>query len=98
MSAKTLCFHVTGLVQHVWFRGWTQLTARSLGLVGYVRNMPDGSVSGQVQARADDGAGHAALETFCAALEHGPPSSRVQSVTLAPVEDAERFVDFQIRR
>lgn len=98
MSAKTLSFHVTGLVQHVWFRGWTQLTARSLGLTGYVRNMPDGSVSGQVQVRADDGAGHAALETFCAALEHGPPSSRVQSVEIKAIEAAERYDDFVVRR
>lgn len=98
MSTETLSFRVTGLVQHVWFRGWTQMTARSLGLTGWVRNMPDGSVSGLAQARADGGAGRAALETFCAALENGPPSSRVLSVTITPVEGAERFDDFLVRR
>jgi len=35
---------VHGRVQGVWFRYSTCETARSLGLAGYVRNRPDGSV------------------------------------------------------
>jgi acylphosphatase len=35
---------VSGKVQGVWFRKSTQDKARELGLRGFVRNQPDGSV------------------------------------------------------
>lgn len=35
---------IQGRVQGVWFRGWTQQTARELGLDGWVQNRRDGSV------------------------------------------------------
>lgn len=97
-ASLTLSFRVTGLVQYVWFRGWTQMTARSLGLVGWVRNMPDGSVSGVVQARQGSATARAALETFREALRQGPPSARVQSVEVEPLDSAEVCDDFLVRR
>ena len=35
---------ITGRVQGVWFRGWTEQEANKLGLYGWVRNRDDGSV------------------------------------------------------
>ena len=35
---------VTGRVQGVWYRAWTQKTAEKLGLSGWVRNRSDGAV------------------------------------------------------
>ena len=35
---------IDGRVQGVWFRAETRKAARTLGLVGMVRNMPDGTV------------------------------------------------------
>ena len=35
---------VGGLVQGVFFRAFVARRARELGLVGYVRNLPDGTV------------------------------------------------------
>lgn len=37
-------FIVSGRVQGVWYRGSTQQQAKNLGIKGYARNLPDGSV------------------------------------------------------
>ena len=36
---------ITGHVQGVYYRGWTQSEATRLGLAGWVQNEPDQSVS-----------------------------------------------------
>lgn len=94
---RTLTFRVTGRVQGVWFRAWTQQTAQGLGLSGWVRNEPDGSVSGQAQT-GGSADGDAALTRLRELLAEGPPSARVAEVR-ARFEDApERFDGFVIRR
>ena len=35
---------VSGQVQGVWYRGSTQSQAQTLGITGYARNLPDGTV------------------------------------------------------
>lgn len=95
---RTLNYRVTGLVQHVWFRGWTQMTAQGLGLGGWVRNASDGSVSGQVQAADDSEQGRAALERFVELLHLGPPSARVANVEVDVLDLPERFDGFHVRR
>ncbi|MBU1230344.1 MAG: acylphosphatase [Proteobacteria bacterium] len=98
----TLHFRVVGLVQGVWFRGWTQMTARELGLAGWVMNLPDGSVIGQAQAPHGSGpedceAGRAALERFRQELKHGPPTARVDLLDAGYIDLPERFAGFLIR-
>jgi acylphosphatase len=44
---------VTGRVQGVGFRWWTQNTARALGLAGRVRNLSDGGVEIIAQGEPD---------------------------------------------
>ena len=97
MTISTLHFRVVGRVQGVWFRGWTQETARALGLVGWVRNMPDGSVAGQAQAPDGSEAGRAALERFRRELQDGPPSARVDLVDAGYIDLPERFQGFSVR-
>lgn len=41
---KKIIIKVYGLVQGVFFRATTRKVAMKLGLTGYVKNMPDGSV------------------------------------------------------
>lgn len=66
--------YISGRVQGVWFRGWTQKTARAMGVIGWVRNLPDGRV--ECMARADG----KTLQKFRAKLAKGPSFSRVDAV------------------
>jgi acylphosphatase len=65
---------VLGRVQGVNFRAATQREAQRLGLAGWVRNRPDGSV--EVLAEGP----RAALEQLAAFLKHGPPAATVTEV------------------
>jgi acylphosphatase len=65
---------IQGRVQGVSFRYYTQAYAAQLGLGGWVKNLPDGSVAVWAEGpRAD-------LEKLHQWLQHGPPSARVQNV------------------
>ncbi|GIX21748.1 MAG: acylphosphatase [Gammaproteobacteria bacterium] len=67
-------YRVWGRVQGVGFRAATCQTARRLGVDGWVRNCPDGSV--EVVACAPP----AVLAEFEAWLHQGPPLAEVQAV------------------
>ena len=67
---------VSGRVQGVGFRYFVARAAHTLGLSGYVRNLPVGTV--EVAAAGD----RAALESLAALLEEGPPGAVVESVEL----------------
>lgn len=67
---------VSGRVQGVGFRYFVARAARGLGLSGYVRNLPNGTV--EVAAAGD----RAALESLATLLAKGPPGAAVKSVEL----------------
>jgi acylphosphatase len=77
---KAVQARVTGRVQGVSFRWYTQEQARRLGVVGWVRNEPDGSVL--VHAEGEDEAVDALVD-WC---RSGPSTARVAHVALR--EDA----------
>jgi len=82
---------VRGVVQGVGFRMYTQQEARRLGLRGYIRNRPDGSV----EIVAD---GHApALDRLIAWAKHGPPPAVVEGVDVTEGEPDGEFLDFGVR-
>ena len=83
-------FHaiVHGKVQGVSFRYRTRAEARTLGLNGWVRNLPDGTV--EVLAQGDD----RDLRELLRWLKDGPPSSRVDTIDIDwrdPTESSEPF-------
>jgi acylphosphatase len=82
---------VTGDVQGVGFRHYTKLEARELGLAGFVRNLSDGNV--EVWAEGPK----TAVEELLQWLERGPPSARVDRVSVREVEPA-RATRFEVRR
>jgi acylphosphatase len=67
---------IEGLVQGVYYRAWTNQTARELGLDGTVRNAIDGSVEAMFSGPPDK---VAAMLRLCA---DGPPDARVTKVTV----------------
>lgn len=75
-------FRVTGRVQGVGFRSWTCRTARALGLAGWVRNLPDGSV--ELEARGPD----ERMDTLREALWKGPMFANVTGVDEQPHPDS----------
>jgi len=66
---------VTGRVQGVGFRHFTRQTARRLGVHGWVRNEPDGSVRLEVEGDP------AAVAQLVEAAREGPGTARVEQVT-----------------
>ncbi len=72
---RALRWIVTGRVQGVSYRYFTQDAASRLGLSGWVRNLADGSVEAWVRGPAE------AIEALRAHLVEGPPMSRVDAVT-----------------
>ncbi|MEJ2203086.1 MAG: acylphosphatase [Gemmatimonadota bacterium] len=82
-------YRVSGRVQGVGFRWWTQRTGRALGLGGHVRNLPDGSVEVHARGPAQS------LDAFERALKEGPPAARVHEVLRLdpdPRTPADRFL------
>lgn len=82
---------VQGLVQGVYFRASTRDEARRLGLVGWVRNEPDGSVSAVAEGPRP------ALQALLAWAHHGPPSARVDQVDAQWSEATGEHQAFTIR-
>lgn len=65
---------VTGVVQGVGFRWWTQRLAESMRVTGAVWNNPDGSVGIEAQGPA------ASVSSFTEALGKGPAGALVRGV------------------
>ena len=65
---------VVGRVQGVGYRYFARQVAQGLGVLGWVRNLPDGSCEVQVAAAPE------VLERFKEALMRGPRGSRVEDI------------------
>lgn len=83
-------YRVIGRVQGVGFRWWTQRTAVGLGLGGWVRNEPDGSVVVQATGPA------AALAELEEALRRGPIGARVDRIEAIALEGTVFAIEFRI--
>ena len=81
---------VVGLVQGVFFRANTQKTAKALELLGWIRNMPDGSVEIVAEGRKQ------ALDELVSWCRKGPPSSRIDKVSADFGKAENEFTNFKI--
>lgn len=78
---------VSGRVQGVFFRDFTRQKAQSLGVTGWVRNLPDGRVEAILEGAPE------AVEHLLDAMRAGPPAARVDDiqVTEAPAGHHDQF-------
>ncbi|MBI3596717.1 MAG: acylphosphatase [Nitrospirae bacterium] len=82
---------VSGRVQGVYYRAFTQEAALRLGLTGFCRNLPDGRV--EVVAEGD----REVIETLIDQLRIGPPRARVEDIQVNWKPAEKSFKDFSIR-
>ena len=84
---------ITGRVQGVGFRYWTEATATGLGLDGWVRNRRDGAVEAVFQGEAE------AVDAMLESCRAGPRFARVAQVETfeedEPVEAGFRMLPTQ---
>ena len=78
MASKRLL--ISGKVQGVFYRHWTETTARSLGLEGWVRNLRSGEVEIHVSG-ADD-----KVDEMIRRCWDGPPHAQVNDIQVDDVE------------
>jgi len=83
---------VTGRVQEVGYRYFVQRVAVPLGLVGYVRNLSDGSV--EVIASGT----RSSVEQLIRQLWEGPSASRVEAVVTTELSPyTSEYSSFHVR-
>ena len=80
---------VHGRVQGVWFRAGTKEKADELGLFGWVKNQPEGTVEIHVEGEKTQ------LEKFIAWCHKGTPAADVASLEIDEVV-AQEFKSFDI--
>jgi acylphosphatase len=88
---RTFRVKIKGYVQGVGFRYWAYRKAISLGIRGYVRNCPDGSV--EVLASGDP----ENLNMFLNLLERGPSGAFVEGVEIEELPSSPSLDSFRIR-
>jgi len=81
MGATTVHITIHGQVHGVGYRAWAADEAESLGLSGWVRNRPDGTVEAVVSGDP------ASVQTFVALCRDGPRAALVFDVKTEPYDD-----------
>ncbi len=84
-------YFISGRVQGVGFRFFTQKAAACEGLHGWACNVPDGRVEVVAEGDAE------ALERFEHRLRHGPPGARVDHVDVTDQGASDQDSGFTIR-
>jgi len=82
---------ISGLVQGVFFRAYTEEEAHRLGLTGWVKNIPGDRVEAIFEG--DEPKVREVIK-WC---HHGPPSAEVTKVEVKWEEPTEEYNDFLIK-
>ena len=82
---------VSGLVQRVFFRAYTQQKARELGLTGWVKNLADGHVEALFEGDREN------IEKMIEWAKKGPPRAQVDGCEVSWQEYKGEFENFEIQ-
>ena len=82
---------VSGSVQGVFYRVWTQGQARELDVSGWVRNCPDGTVEAHLSGDEEH------VARMIERMRQGPSNARVDELTVEEEEPCDRG-RFEVRR
>lgn len=82
---------ITGKVQGVFFRDNTRKNAIKIGLNGYVKNLPNGTV--EIVAQGEK----AQIEELRKWCNHGSPNSKVEKVSAYNINNSQSFKNFIIK-
>ena len=82
---------ISGIVQGVGYRWSCNREARSLGLTGWVRNLPDGRVEAVAQGTREQ------VERLIKWCYRGPSEAQVSDIAVTYEDALEDFKDFGIR-
>lgn len=77
---KRVRIKVAGIVQGVGYRAFAKKHAQYLGLTGFTRNNPDGSVTIEAQGKTE------VLAIYMNLMEKGPQSSEVRHFNIEEIE------------
>lgn len=81
---------ISGVVQGVFYRASTKREADRLGLLGWVRNLPDGSVEAVAQGE------ELSLESLFSWCRRGPSRADVKSVEIDWIEIDSELIGFRV--
>ncbi len=91
MELERVRLHIKGKVQGVFFRASTKGVADSLGIKGWVRNLPDGSVEIVAEGKPE------AIRKLIQWCKKGPTRAVVTEVEVKKEAPTETFENFYIR-
>ncbi len=91
MAARASKLSVRGRVQMVGYRRYVLEVGRELGVTGYVKNEPDGSVTVLAQGE------RTALKRFTKRLKGPPPPAEVEEVDESQAKAEPRLKNFSIK-
>ena len=91
MSNVRVRLIIEGRVQGVWFRDSTRQVANSLGVTGWVRNLPEGSVEVVAEGPEPE------VKKLVQWCHHGPTHARVTNVQEFQEPWKGEFQTFDIR-
>jgi acylphosphatase len=91
--AMKACMHVfvSGRVQGVNYRWFTLDTAASLGLTGWVRNLPDGRVEAEIEGDKET------VDRMIEAMRQGPRVAQVTDLEVIEQPCQNLYRDFRVR-
>ncbi len=90
-STKRIMCKISGHVQGVFFRAYAKRFATKKNILGFAKNMPDGSVEVVAEGTEKD------LKLFVKHIKQGPKSAKVENIDVFWEEPQKFFNSFESR-